>query len=200
LPAIRWNLRKNNLTKGTVAFILLWLACEVTVPMIDVSNALKNPGQTYPFECALTLPPMEVLSDEVRLENIIIKGELAGAGESVSVRGEVSALVHAHCARCLRELSRPIRARIDEQFLRVPDPQNPDQRLLDGFQIDLASPALESMLLEMPMRFLCDADCAGLCPTCGANVNQQPCCPKDEPRANPFAALSKLITSDDEEV
>ena len=171
------------------------------VPMIDVSAALKNPGQAYSFECALTLEPMDVLSDEVRLADTLLKGELIGAGESVGVRGTVSAVLTAHCARCLREVSMPLKAELDEVFVREADPENPDQRLLDGHQIDLSGPAREALLLEMPMRLLCRKDCKGLCTVCGANQNDKPCdCPKGEPKANPFAALSELFTSDDEEV
>ena len=169
--------------------------------MIDVSDALKNPGQAYPFECALTLEPMDVLSDEVRLTDVLLKGEVTGAGESVSARGTVRAVLTAHCARCLREVSQPLKAELDEVFVREADPENPDQRLLDGHQIDLSGSAREALLLEMPMRLLCRKDCKGLCPVCGANLSEQPCdCPKGEPKASPFAALSDLIPSDDEEV
>ena len=85
--------------------------------------------------------------------------------------------------------------------MREADPENPDQRLLDGHQIDLTGPAREALLLEMPMRLLCRKDCPGLCPVCGANLNATPCdCRKAAPKANPFAALSELLPSDDEEV
>ena len=169
--------------------------------MIDVSAALKNPGQTYPFESALTLEPMDVLSDEVRLTDILLKGEMTGAGESVGIRGTVRAVLTAHCARCLREVTQPLKAELDEVYVREADPDSPDQRLLEGHQIDLTGPAREALLLEMPMRMLCRKDCQGLCPVCGANLNEKPCdCPKGEPKASPFAALSDLIPSDDEEV
>jgi uncharacterized protein len=169
--------------------------------MVDVSNALKNPGQAYPFECPLALEPMDVLSDEVTLTDILLKGEMTGAGESVSVRGTVRATLVAHCARCLKEVSQPLKAEIDEVFVREVDPENPDQRLLEGHEIDLTSPARESLLLEMPMRLLCRKDCKGLCPVCGANLNDKSCeCLKGEPKANPFSALEKLLPGDDEEV
>jgi uncharacterized protein len=169
--------------------------------MIDVSTALKNPGQAFPLECALTLAPMDVMGDQVRLTDIALSGTMTGSEESVSVRGGVRAELAAHCARCLREVSRPLKAEIEEVFVRAPDPENPDQRPLEGFRIDLTGPAREALLLEMPMRLLCRKDCEGLCPVCGANLNEKPCdCPKDARRANPFAALGELFTSDDEEV
>jgi len=49
------------------------------------------------------------------------------------------------------------------------------------------------VLLEVPMAPLCDADCKGLCPRCGANRNRETCgCPREaaDPR---FEALGKLI-------
>ena len=169
--------------------------------MIDVSSALKNPGQAYPFECALALEPMDVLSDEVTLTDIFLKGEITGAGESVSIRATVRAVFIAHCARCLKAVSQPLKAEIDEVFVREVDPENPDQRLLEGHEIDLTGSAREALLLEMPMRLLCRKDCKGLCPVCGANLNDKSCeCPKGASNANPFAALVKLLPSDDEEV
>jgi len=169
--------------------------------MIDVSAALKNPGQTYPFQCALTLEPMDVMSDEILLTDILLKGDFTGAGESVSVRGNVRATLNAHCARCLKAVSQPLTAEIDEVFVREPDPENPDHRLMEGHQIDLTGSAREALVLEMPMRLLCRKDCKGLCPVCGANLNENQCdCQKGETKANPFQALSGLFTSDDEEV
>jgi len=42
-------------------------------------------------------------------------------------------------------------------------------------RIDLAPLAREALLLELPLAPLCQAECAGLCPTCGADLNAGPC-------------------------
>jgi uncharacterized protein len=44
-----------------------------------------------------------------------------------------------------------------------------------GEQIDLTQMVRESIILELPLAPLCRADCAGICPVCGANRNDQPC-------------------------
>ena len=50
----------------------------------------------------------------------------------------------------------------------------------DG-EVELRPLLLEQIQLNVPMKPLCRADCAGLCPTCGANLNEGPCgCQKDE--------------------
>ena len=33
----------------------------------------------------------------------------------------------------------------------------------------------EQIYLALPMKFLCNVDCRGLCPNCGANLNEVEC-------------------------
>jgi len=56
----------------------------------------------------------------------------------------------------------------------------------DGSEIDLASQAWEELVLFAPSKTLCDEDCAGLCPQCGANRNTAPCACGGEPPAAEF--------------
>ena len=62
-------------------------------------------------------------------------------------------------------------------------------------------------VFELPLVPLCDEDCKGLCPTCGANLNEGPCgCEKEqsdgpdecELAKNPFAALANFSFDSDE--
>jgi uncharacterized protein len=51
----------------------------------------------------------------------------------------------------------------------------------DGSEIDLTYPAWEELVLLAPSKTLCNEDCAGLCPHCGANLNTTSCsCPREE--------------------
>jgi len=50
-----------------------------------------------------------------------------------------------------------------------------DTVYFDGGEIDLAAPAWEELVLSAPLKTLCEDDCAGLCPHCGANRNTAPC-------------------------
>ena len=79
--------------------------------MLDISHALKNPGQIYPLEAEVCLPDMEVMGETLSFENARFSGELLGAGESVSVKGTVRADVIAHCARCLA----PVRHAVEKK-------------------------------------------------------------------------------------
>jgi uncharacterized protein len=59
--------------------------------------------------------------------------------------------------------------------------------------LDLDELLRQELLVEVPMRALCGAACRGLCPRCGADLNQGPCaCPPDE-AASPLAQLGTLL-------
>ncbi len=168
--------------------------------MLDVSRGLKAPGQSFPFSATLSLPEMTVLDDQLVFSQIQVEGAFTGAGESVSLTGQVRAQVHAHCARCAAALEQPIQASFDQVFVKSPDPQDPDLFPLDGHTVDLTPMVQEALLLELPMRFLCRPDCQGLCPVCGANRNIQRCTCQEGGTAlpNPFSALREMLSKDEE--
>ncbi len=46
--------------------------------------------------------------------------------------------------------------------------------------------------LELPEKILCREDCAGLCPTCGRNLNDEPHTHEEETVDSRWAALAEL--------
>ena len=45
---------------------------------------------------------------------------------------------------------------------------------VDGEELDVAAWARDAYALALPSQVVCREDCAGLCPECGANLNEQP--------------------------
>jgi uncharacterized protein len=79
---------------------------------------------------------------------------------------------------------------VDELFEAVP--LEGETYLLEDDVIDLEPMVRDALLLELPLAPLCRDDCAGLCPTCGANRNDEPCdCAEAEPDPR-WAALRSL--------
>jgi uncharacterized protein len=77
------------------------------------------------------------------------------------------------CMRCLEDASRTLS--IDAREVDQPgggeDLRSP---YLDGDELDLRSWARDALVLALPTRILCSADCRGLCGVCGANLNEDP--------------------------
>ena len=110
-------------------------------------------------------------------------------GERVSVRGRVNAVTGLECVRCLRHYDLPLSVPVEVFAEKAGTGSRSEEQELerdhymmfhDGRRLDLAEEAHDVLLLEMPMAPLCRDDCRGLCPRCGADLNDGPCgCPSE---------------------
>ena len=101
--------------------------------------------------------------------------------------------LHGPCFRCLDDavLDVPISAReyqaaspeVDEE-LRTP--------YLQDDRLDLSAWARDALALELPDKILCRPECAGLCPVCGKNLNDEPHEHDDEASDPRWSALAEL--------
>lgn len=64
-----------------------------------------------------------------------------------------------------------------------------------GDEIDLAHDIEEQVAMEIPLKPLCDEDCKGLCPSCGADLNTESCSCSREPVNLKFSALKDFKVS-----
>ena len=130
-------------------------------------------------------------------------------GGLLSVRLSLRAGVLASCARCLKEtalaisddlmylyylakdaggrpeLGDPLGGGVDDGFMPV-------DVVSFGRTLDLAPQVWETLLLLLPTKVLCREDCAGLCPGCGADLNEVPCSCKPDAGDPRFEALRSL--------
>jgi uncharacterized protein len=130
-------------------------------------------------------------------------------GDSVHVRGRLTAGLDLECNRCLSPYAMPVGQDLDLFYLphhaETEDQEEEDEVELDdhdmvvayhdGKHLDLGEMVREQLVLTTPMKRLCREDCKGRCPRCGADLNASACpCPAPEAEADPrFAALKKLF-------
>ncbi|MBI5345110.1 MAG: DUF177 domain-containing protein [Deltaproteobacteria bacterium] len=117
---------------------------------------------------------------------------------TVYVAGDIKAGVVLSCGRCLREFERPVDASFTVFFVRGKESEREielkgsdmEVNFLDRDELDTDDIILGQIALDMDIQRLCSADCRGLCPKCGADLNAGPCgCPANE-NINPrFMAL-----------
>jgi uncharacterized protein len=114
-----------------------------------------------------------------------------------AVSGTVFALkfvarLHGPCYRCLGDavLEVPINAR--EYQAQVPEDDEMATPYLADEQLDVSRWASDAIALALPVKILCRADCAGLCPVCGKNLNEEPHEHEEEHGDPRWAALEAL--------
>jgi uncharacterized protein len=115
--------------------------------------------------------------------------------EVVHVRGRVRLELSASCSRCLGpvelQISTPLEVTLFPRGKEPPAGEDGEVAQEDlgvatyeDKQVDLSGVVHDEVLLELPMNPVCDEDCAGLCPTCGQNLNDGDCecAPATDPR------------------
>lgn len=117
--------------------------------------------------------------------DVVLESVMGG----VSVTGTVQAQWTGRCRRCLEPAAGSISVAVREHFTESGDGEE-TYPLHDG-DVDLEPMVRDAVLLELPQAPLCREGCLGLCPTCGADRNLEPC--DCEPPADPrWAALDVL--------
>jgi DUF177 domain-containing protein len=103
------------------------------------------------------------------------------------------ARVHGPCFRCLTDavVELPISAR--EYQATSPDAAEELRTpyVVEG-QLRLSDWAHDALILALPDKILCRADCAGLCPVCGRDLNREPHEHAEEAPDPRWAALAEL--------
>lgn len=176
---------------------------------VDLSDKLENPGESLPVSGRIDVDSYTVGDKELALPHgANYDVVLTNAGDGILVTGIVRADVTGECDRCLETAAFEVSGEIEEYYL-FEEPEDPEE-YEDGFElvssdrvIDLGEAISDAVVMDTPFVVLCRPDCEGLCPTCGANLNDGDCgCAKQSEQArvdsdeNPFAALKALKFDD----
>ena len=139
--------------------------------MILDLNAIKRAGKTqtsffflYDADIDVALPETELLSP------VEIRGELVITGENkAEVTGELAFTLSGECTRCLKDTEKTFVVEFAEVF-----GEENGYPVVNG-KIDLKKAVDDIIITNTPVTFLCKDDCKGLCPKCGANLNDGEC-------------------------
>jgi uncharacterized protein len=88
------------------------------------------------------------------------------------------ATIFGACQRCLNEAKVDLEVEGREYQADAPEPGAEDDMTtpyLEGELLDVDRWAHDAMLLAMPLQVVCREDCAGLCPSCGTDLNTGTC-------------------------
>jgi uncharacterized protein len=158
--------------------------------VVPVGDLIGSPGKERPFSASL---PVELSFEDARVEGPMeVAGRAIGLIDAVEADFTVSAAAHLTCTRCLTEWDQQIEVDARQFFRRVPEEGG--YAVIDD-EIDLYAPARDELALALPSTPLCREDCRGLCPTCGTDLNSDPCGGHGDDSDSPFAALRDLFDS-----
>jgi uncharacterized protein len=158
----------------------------VRVPAVE----LRLGGQDY---------RVEPLEPEVELR---VARSLSGV--HLTLRTEVDLV--GPCWRCLEEARVHLEVESDEFAAEgrpagAPFDEDLDSAYVDDLHLDVAGWARDAIAEAVPATVICREDCAGLCPTCGANRNEVDCgcvAVETDPRWGALRELSERLNRGDD--
>lgn len=127
-------------------------------------------------------------------------------GDYIEVEGVFETAVRLACGRCLKEFETQLASEIALTYTREDfenradlsrdeielSPEDAGLITFSGDRIDLREGVQEQVVMALPVHPLCREHCKGLCPQCGADLNNGDCGCDQAPRNTQFSVLKKL--------
>ena len=126
---------------------------DITSRGVDIDQTIPMEGIGLSAEEIDLRSPIQVQASISRVDHVIVA--------DTTVKADYGYL----CARCLEEIHQVEVRHYHFDFEVTPE--------MD--YIDLGEEIRQEMILANPPRILCKEDCKGICSTCGANLNIEPC-------------------------
>jgi uncharacterized protein len=181
----------------------------------DLGGLRLTSGEGRRLDLSVAIEPLALAGEHYPVEPALVPVRLdisRTSGDGYALRLRFEASIVGPCMRCLepaaptftvdaREVWQPneARARRDEPAPRgrhkhdEPDSDDLVSPYVEEGVLDLHGWARDALALTVPANLLCREDCAGLCPMCGANLNEAGPGHRHEREPDPrWAALSKL--------
>jgi len=163
---VRLDLRAIDVSSGSARTV------EAPVPIAPLEIA----GQSYVAD-----PPAPVLViDLVRLSN----------GWHFRLRGAVD--VVGPCWRCLEPARLPVRLDATEVSINAANDPEMVSLYVHADELEVAEWARDVVAEALPATILCKPECAGLCASCGTDLNGDPCACAPDPTDSRWDALADL--------
>lgn len=161
---------------------------------LQVSDLIAHPGTAR----------AEQGSDRVSVAfiNASVDGEVGfdlairSLTDGVVVRGSIDASVDLTCTRCLITWTEELTVPVEAVFRKHPDDTSDELPIDAAGWIDIGEVIHDEVALGLPKRPLCKDDCLGLCPTCGTDLNVDPCEGHGDTLESPFAVLRQLLADE----
>ena len=165
----------------------------------------KNPETTRRYHFEEEFPPLILTGEEIRfLAPVTVDILLERVGKVFPLKGLINSKISRACGRCLQLVEHSVRVEfelayvhrndLEEIGIQVEPGQEPeDYEVFEDRPIEIREIVLENIIMSMPMSFICQPGCKGLCPQCGRDLNQEECnCQPDviDPR---LAILQELL-------
>ena len=159
--------------------------------MVCIADANAAIGRGVSFSFVTTAEELDAEPEDCRIEGPVeVTGEILHTGEAYRLTGCVRCERMFVCDRCLASVSSRESYAFAEEVRRTDDESG--LSIVDD-KMDISPLIRDTLLAAQPICNVCRPDCLGLCPKCGANLNEGECgCDRAAPDPR-LAVLEQLL-------
>jgi uncharacterized protein len=147
------------------------------------------------------LPPDDPFELEL-LHPVNVDLEINKGADHIRIQGSIKGVLQVACHRCLKPFPMPLDEQVEvflveeqkapEEEEKELEEEDLEYEFFDGEVIEIDELVAEQIFLALPFKVLCSEGCRGLCPRCGANLNDEPCKCEQKGDNSPFARLKAI--------
>lgn len=130
--------------------------------------------------------------------------EVSRHKENIQATVDIKGFFTTTCSRCLSPMTQRVDLHLKSDYMPAPEEMPHDhleaERLSaeTGYfhrEIQLGEYIISELVLSLPFIYICSESCKGLCPQCGASLNEGPCkCSQaPDPRLQVLAQLKNKV-------
>ncbi|MDF2589863.1 MAG: hypothetical protein K0S41_3704 [Anaerocolumna sp.] len=160
--------------------------------IINLSEIMSVKGKVEHIQAPIELKYFSLEGNDYSFsEKSLVDLTITNLGErSVKIEGDAKVSLLIPCNRCLEDVETFFKLKItkdldlnygSEDRIKELDETN----YINGYNLDVDLLVYDEILVDFPMKVLCDEDCKGFCKVCGTNLNKSSCnceAPDPDPR------------------
>lgn len=143
------------------------------IDTFDLNGLRLTSGEGRRLDLQVRIEPYELGADTYAIEPVVVPVRLdisRTTAQGYALRLRFEATLSGPCMRCLEPADDSFE--IDAREISQPGAgEELESPYVEAGTLDLAAWARDALALRLPRAILCRPECAGLCPTCGTNLN-----------------------------
>ncbi len=149
---------------------------------LDLWSFLEGSKNILEFQGKLECTDLGLSNRDVKIiEPIEYKGEIFKTDGDKVINFNIKYTYEEKCNRCLSLANNKIESSL---FGKLLEGKRDSENEEDGYEeilyyengiLKLDEYILEQVIVSLPIKTLCDDNCKGLCPKCGADLNKEKC-------------------------
>jgi len=155
---------------------------EVKAMKLDIDSIKKGDKNTVDLNFVVDINTIDYHGDIIDvISPVDVNGKMYIMNDKLYVHLAIKANMQVNCSRCLESFNYPFKSSVNVEFVHESlydhqsDELDEDIICYKESTIDLNELIEQNIIMNIPMKLVCDKNCQGLCLNCGIKLKENSC-------------------------